>query len=58
MITKSLSIGPENAQTGPAKRGDLETLDRHMDFLKHDEAVSELYKIISQDIVDRYTRDL
>ena len=56
MITKSLSIGPENAQTGPAKRGDLETLDRHMDFLKHDEAVAELYKIISQDIVDRYTR--
>jgi predicted short-subunit dehydrogenase-like oxidoreductase (DUF2520 family) len=58
MITKSLSIGPENAQTGPAKRGDLETLDRHMDFLKDDEAVSELYKIISQDIVDRYTRDI
>ena len=58
MITKSLTIGPENAQTGPAKRGDLETLDRHMDFLKHDEAVSELYKIISQDIVDRYTRDI
>jgi predicted short-subunit dehydrogenase-like oxidoreductase (DUF2520 family) len=58
MITKSLSIGPENAQTGPARRGDLETLDRHMDFLKDDEAVSELYKIISQDIVDRYTRDL
>ncbi len=58
MITKSLSIGPENAQTGPAKRGDLETLDRHMDFLKHDESVSELYKVISQDIVDRYTREL
>ena len=58
MITKSLSIGPENAQTGPAKRGDLETLDRHMDFLKDDEAVSELYKIISQDIVDRYTREV
>lgn len=56
MVTKSLSIGPENAQTGPAKRGDLETLDRHMDFLKNDEAVAELYKIISQDIVDRYTQ--
>ena len=58
MITKSLSIGPENAQTGPARRGDLETLDSHMDFLKDDETVSELYKIISQDIVDRYTREL
>ena len=58
MITKSLSIGPENAQTGPARRGDLETLDRHMDFLKDDETVSELYRVISQDIVDRYTREL
>jgi predicted short-subunit dehydrogenase-like oxidoreductase (DUF2520 family) len=58
MITKSLSIGPENAQTGPARRGDLETLDKHMDFLKDDETISELYKIISQDIVDRYTREL
>jgi predicted short-subunit dehydrogenase-like oxidoreductase (DUF2520 family) len=58
MITKSLTIGPENAQTGPARRGDLETLDRHMDFLKDDETISELYKVISQDIVDRYTREL
>jgi predicted short-subunit dehydrogenase-like oxidoreductase (DUF2520 family) len=58
MITKSLSIGPENAQTGPARRGDLATLDKHMDFLKGDETVSELYKIISQDIVDRYTQDI
>lgn len=57
MITKSLSIGPENAQTGPARRGDLETLDRHMEFLNDDESVAELYKIISQDIVDRYTRE-
>jgi predicted short-subunit dehydrogenase-like oxidoreductase (DUF2520 family) len=54
MINKSLTIGPENAQTGPARRGDLETLDKHMQFLENDESVSEIYKIISQDIVDRY----
>jgi predicted short-subunit dehydrogenase-like oxidoreductase (DUF2520 family) len=54
MINKSLSIGPENAQTGPARRGDLETLDKHIDFLKHDQAVTEIYKAISQHIVDYY----
>lgn len=54
MITKSLQIGPEYAQTGPARRGDFETLDRHMEFLQDDEATAELYKVISQDIVDRY----
>lgn len=54
MINKSLAIGPENAQTGPARRGDFETLDRHMEFLMDDESIGEIYKLISQDIVDRY----
>lgn len=54
MISKSLQIGPENAQTGPARRGDFETLDKHMQLLQDDEATAELYRVVSQDIVDRY----
>ncbi len=54
MINKSLTIGPENAQTGPARRGDLEILDKHLEFLQHDEQVAELYKLISQHIIDTY----
>jgi predicted short-subunit dehydrogenase-like oxidoreductase (DUF2520 family) len=54
MINKSLTIGPENAQTGPARRGDFEILDRHLEFLSSDESTAELYKIISQHIVDHY----
>jgi predicted short-subunit dehydrogenase-like oxidoreductase (DUF2520 family) len=53
-INKSLAIGPEEAQTGPARRGDLEILDRHMEFLSADEAVAEIYRTISQHIVDQY----
>ena len=53
-INKSLQIGPEPAQTGPARRGDLEILDAHMAFLEDDEAVAEIYRVISQHIVDRY----
>lgn len=53
-IAKILAIGPENALTGPAKRGDLEILDRHLEFLQTDEAVAEIYKLISQDIINRY----
>ncbi|HYG02480.1 MAG TPA: DUF2520 domain-containing protein [Chryseosolibacter sp.] len=56
-INKSLSIGPEKAQTGPARRGDLAVLDKHMEFLSGDEAVAEVYKVISQHIVDKYHRD-
>jgi predicted short-subunit dehydrogenase-like oxidoreductase (DUF2520 family) len=54
MINKSLSIGPENAQTGPARRGDLEILDKHIEFLQENPTNAELYKIISQHILDRY----
>ena len=53
-VNKGLSLGPDEAQTGPAKRGDLEILDRHLEFLQYDEEVSDIYKIISQHIVDRY----
>lgn len=53
-VNKSLSIGPEHAQTGPARRGDFKILDKHMEFLKHDEALSEVYRVISQHIVDTY----
>lgn len=54
MINKSLTIGPENAQTGPARRGDFEILDKHLEFLAGDEPLAELYKLISQHIVDTY----
>jgi predicted short-subunit dehydrogenase-like oxidoreductase (DUF2520 family) len=53
-LQKSLNIEPENAQTGPAKRGDLEILDKHLEFLKEDPAVAEIYKLVSQHIIDRY----
>ncbi|HEX8039890.1 MAG TPA: DUF2520 domain-containing protein [Chryseosolibacter sp.] len=53
-ISKCLALGPDKAQTGPARRGDLEILDKHMEFLRHDEALSEIYKVISQHLLDRY----
>lgn len=51
-INKSLDIGPDNAQTGPALRGDLQTLDHHMDYLKFDKSLQEIYRVISQHIID------
>lgn len=51
-IEKALKHSPKPVQTGPAKRGDLETLDKHMEMLKSDETVQEIYRLISQDILD------
>jgi len=53
-VNKSLQLGAKEAQTGPAMRGDLETLEKHLIFLKDDPSVAEIYKIISQHIIDKY----
>lgn len=53
-INKALSFGSVEAQTGPAKRGDLEILDKHLAYLGRDEAVAGIYRVISQHILDRY----
>lgn len=55
-VDKSLSLGPEKAQTGPAMRGDLEVLDRQMEFLQEDVKIAEIYRVISQHIVDTYDK--
>ncbi len=55
-IQKSLSIGPTLAQTGPASRGDLEILDRHMEFLKERADVAEIYRVISQHILNEHQK--
>lgn len=51
-ISKSLQIGARNAQTGPAIREDYETLEDHHQFLNYNESLAEIYKLISQDIID------
>ncbi len=53
-VAKSLSLGPEQAQTGPAMRADLEVLDRHLEFLQGDEKIAEIYRVLSQHIIDTY----
>lgn len=53
-LNKSLEAGPTEAQTGPARRGDLGILRRHAEFLKNDQRLREIYSLISQHILDRY----
>jgi len=55
-INKSLEIGPKNAQTGPAIREDLDTLEKHMEYLEVNEEYAHIYKIITQNIIDTYTK--
>lgn len=50
-IEKSMEVGPENAQTGPAVRHDLEVMAAHIDQLELQPKWAELYYLISQDIM-------
>lgn len=51
-ISKSLQLGAKAAQTGPAVREDYETLEDHHRFLNYNESIAEIYRLISQDIID------
>ena len=53
-LNKSFELGPENAQTGPAVRGDLETLDRQHELLSNQPELAEIYRQVSQHIIDTY----
>jgi hypothetical protein len=44
----------KKAQTGPAVRGDFQVMDRHYQFLNYNDQIAEIYKLISQDIIDSY----
>jgi predicted short-subunit dehydrogenase-like oxidoreductase (DUF2520 family) len=51
-ISKCLQIGAKASQTGPAVREDFSTLEAHHQFLNYNEQLAEIYRLISQDILD------
>ena len=53
-INKALQIGSENAQTGPARRQDVPTLEHHIKMLEEYEGLQEIYDLLSKDILNKY----
>ena len=54
-VNKALSVGPEEAQTGPAKRGDENILKEHLKFLKYEPAYRKIYKLLSDHLKNSYS---
>ena len=48
MIEKSFDISPENALTGPARRGDLATIQSHREMLSDNPKEIEIYNILTK----------
>ena len=50
-------VSPYLAQTGPAKRHDLKTMENHLELLKSPKT-KEIYKLLSRSISDIYEKKL
>ena len=48
-VNKVMTLSPKEAQTGPAKRNDTQTIDAHLDFLSNENHAT-IYKILTQSI--------
>lgn len=55
-IKKALDLGPFNAQSGPARRGDQATIDTHLSELTG--MPKEIYDLISKSIKNTYHNDV
>lgn len=53
-IRKSYTLGAKDAQTGPARRGDHDTIKKHLDLLSCCAMDKDLYRILSNAIRDEY----
>ena len=48
---KIVTLSPAEAQTGPAKRQDTQTITSHLNFLTNDDQ-KEIYKLLTKSIID------
>ncbi|WP_418310356.1 Rossmann-like and DUF2520 domain-containing protein [Odoribacter laneus] len=53
---KVMQMIPENAQTGPARRGDTNILNLHKSMLKDNRDIQTLYVLLSQSIQQTYSQ--
>lgn len=51
---KAFEAGPKPAQTGPARRQDLNTINRHLEMLKSKPEMQTMYKYLSEQIINLY----
>ncbi|OFX61682.1 MAG: hypothetical protein A2046_04630 [Bacteroidetes bacterium GWA2_30_7] len=50
-LNKAISFGPENSQTGPAIRNDLNIINKHLEILKNYEDCQKMYRFVTESII-------
>jgi predicted short-subunit dehydrogenase-like oxidoreductase (DUF2520 family) len=51
------TFGPEQALTGPARRGDTETIQHHLDLLASDPDLRQVYALLSDQIMRAFAHE-
>jgi predicted short-subunit dehydrogenase-like oxidoreductase (DUF2520 family) len=57
-ISKALDIGPEESQTGPAVRNDLNTIQKHLKLLSFSPELQSTYSQMTESIIKHYNKRL
>ena len=55
-FSKALKIGAYNAQTGPARRGDEDTISKHLALLDSP-TLRNVYRQLSDSIIETYSKE-
>lgn len=53
-VDKAFRIGPQLALTGPARRGDFDTIKKHLSLLENNIEEKKIYELLTNYIVDKY----
>lgn len=56
-INKSFHLGPEDALTGPARRNDIETINKHKMMLADNDKEKKIYELLTDYIIYKYHKD-
>jgi len=54
VANKVMNLSPQEAQTGPARRNDLNTIAKHEKMLQNHPGQIELYKLFTKQIINKY----
>lgn len=54
--SKVQSFFPQEVQTGPAVRNDQVTVNKHLEYLKENHELEEIYRLMSQNIINFYQK--
>ena len=56
-VNKSFLLGPEQALTGPAKRGDIDTINKHLSLLDNNIEEKKIYESLTNYILNKYSHN-